>query len=142
MNVLMIGDVVAGWGCRFLQKKLPGYKKFAGIDLCIVNGENSADGNGMTPSSAELLFASGADVVVWQPGDKPRLFAIVGKRNSDVCLTAAVNYAELIRLGESEISLRRESEHDLSECYYFCHDQIPFFILVFRSLGQRFARQF
>lgn len=63
MNVLMIGDVVAGWGCRFLQKKLPGYKKFAGIDLCIVNGENSADGNGMTPSSADLLFASGADVI-------------------------------------------------------------------------------
>ena len=63
MNVLMLGDVVAGWGCRFLQKKLPGFKKYSGIDLCIVNGENSADGNGITSASAELLFSAGADVI-------------------------------------------------------------------------------
>ena len=32
-------------------------------DLVIVNGENSADGNGMTLASAESIYRSGADVI-------------------------------------------------------------------------------
>ena len=33
------------------------------MDLTIVNGENSADGNGITPASAEYLYQSGVDVI-------------------------------------------------------------------------------
>ena len=33
------------------------------MDVCIVNGENSADGNGITPVSAGHLFDAGADVI-------------------------------------------------------------------------------
>ena len=33
------------------------------IDLVIANGENSADGNGITPVSAQYLFDSGVDVI-------------------------------------------------------------------------------
>lgn len=63
MNILAIGDVVGSAGCRFVRDKLPALKKSEGIDLVIANGENSADGNGITPSSAEHLFSSGVDVI-------------------------------------------------------------------------------
>ena len=38
-------------------------KKQYNIDLTIFNGENSADGNGITPDSADFLFSIGADVI-------------------------------------------------------------------------------
>ena len=56
MNILAIGDVVGSVGCRFLRSRLPALKKTYGIDLVIANGENSADGNGITPVSAEYLY--------------------------------------------------------------------------------------
>ena len=63
MNILAIGDVVGTPGCDFLRKHLPSLKKLYKIDLCIVNGENSADGNGITPGSAMHILTSGADVI-------------------------------------------------------------------------------
>ncbi len=63
MNILVIGDVVGSNGCEFLRAHLPQIKKLKNIDVCIVNGENSADGNGITPSSAQHIFDSGADVI-------------------------------------------------------------------------------
>lgn len=63
MNILALGDVIGGVGCRFLRKHLPALKKIKGIDLVVANGENSADGNGLTPASAQYLFDSGVDVV-------------------------------------------------------------------------------
>ncbi len=63
MNILAIGDVVGSVGCRFLREKLPALKKKENIGLVIANGENSSDGNGITPASAEFLFSSGVDVI-------------------------------------------------------------------------------
>lgn len=63
MNILAIGDVVGSIGCRFLRQKLPDLKKREEIDLVIANGENSADGNGITPSSANFLFDSGVNII-------------------------------------------------------------------------------
>ena len=63
MNILTIGDVVGTNGCEFLRKKLPSLKKQYKIDLCIVNGENSAQGNGILPQSADHIFTSGADII-------------------------------------------------------------------------------
>lgn len=63
MNILAIGDIVGSIGCNFLRAHLPQLKKYKSIDLVIANGENSADGNGITPSSAEHLFSSGVDVI-------------------------------------------------------------------------------
>lgn len=63
MRVLFIGDVVSDVGCEFLRKILPGFKKMQEIDFCVVNGENSAKGNGITPQSYGHLLTSGADVV-------------------------------------------------------------------------------
>ncbi|MGN1137842.1 MAG: TIGR00282 family metallophosphoesterase [Ruminococcus sp.] len=63
MRVLCIGDVVGKIGCEFLREKLPKLKREKNIDLTICNGENSADGNGITPTSAEHLFDSGVNVI-------------------------------------------------------------------------------
>lgn len=63
MKFLMVGDVVSSNGTGFLRKKLPLIKKTLGVDITVVNGENSADGNGITPFSAEEIFNSGADVI-------------------------------------------------------------------------------
>jgi len=63
MNILCIGDVVGSAGCDILRSHLPSLKKIKAIDLCIVNGENAADGNGITPFAAKHLYDSGADVI-------------------------------------------------------------------------------
>ena len=63
MRILAVGDVVGTSGLECLRAKLPILKKENKIDLCVVNGENSSDGNGITPSSAEHIFVSGADVI-------------------------------------------------------------------------------
>lgn len=63
MNILAIGDVVGSKGCNFLRSKLPSLKKEKNIDIVIANGENSADGNGITPASMNHLFTSGVDVI-------------------------------------------------------------------------------
>ena len=63
MNVLCVGDVVGSIGCQHLEKVLPLIKRNYCVDVCIVNGEISADGNGITPTSAERLFAAGADAI-------------------------------------------------------------------------------
>lgn len=63
MKLLFIGDVVAEVGCRFLQRKLPALRRELGADITIVNGENSANGNGITSISADQIFQSGADLI-------------------------------------------------------------------------------
>ena len=63
MNILAIGDIVGAVGCEFLREKLPRLKKTESIDLVIANGENSAEGNGVTPVSADYLLCSGVDVI-------------------------------------------------------------------------------
>jgi metallophosphoesterase (TIGR00282 family) len=63
MKILAIGDVYGKHGCDFLLKNLSKIKRQYNIDLVIANGENSAEGNGILPGSAETLFAAGVDVV-------------------------------------------------------------------------------
>ncbi len=63
MNILCVGDVVGTAGCQHLATVLPTVRRRYNVDVCIVNGENAADGNGTTPRAAESLFAAGADVI-------------------------------------------------------------------------------
>lgn len=63
MKLLMIGDVVSQPGCEMVRRFLPRMKRELGADVVVVNGENSAVGNGILPSSAESLLDSGADVI-------------------------------------------------------------------------------
>jgi len=59
----MIGDVVGGIGLEILETRLPELIKKEGIDFVTVNGENTAEGFGMTESDYKRIIAAGADVV-------------------------------------------------------------------------------
>ncbi|MCI5800917.1 MAG: TIGR00282 family metallophosphoesterase [Oscillospiraceae bacterium] len=63
MRALVIGDVVGQAGCEFLRRELPRLKREYSVDLTVVNGENSAEGNGILPHSAKAIFDCGADVI-------------------------------------------------------------------------------
>ncbi len=65
IKILCIGDVVGKDGTEYLSSggRLMKLKREYDADLVIVNGENSADGNGMTLASAESIYRSGADVI-------------------------------------------------------------------------------
>lgn len=63
MRLLFVGDVVAQCGCEFLGAKLHHLKRLYNIDITVVNGENSASGNGITRHSCEYLTQIGADVI-------------------------------------------------------------------------------
>ena len=50
-------------GRRAVETRLPSLREELGAGFCVVNGENAADGRGLTPKLAEKLLAAGADVV-------------------------------------------------------------------------------
>lgn len=63
MKLIFFGDAVGEAGTACFRHHAPLLRKQYGADLLIVNGENSAKGNGITPQSAEALFSGGADVI-------------------------------------------------------------------------------
>ena len=63
MRLLAVGDVCGSIGCDEIRRVLPALKRDKKIDMTVINGENSADGNGILPESAQSLFACGADVI-------------------------------------------------------------------------------
>jgi hypothetical protein len=50
-------------GRRAIEELLPGLREELDVDFCAVNGENAADGLGITPKIADAILASGADVI-------------------------------------------------------------------------------
>ena len=50
-------------GRRAVEERLAGLRDELAVDFCVVNGENAADGAGITPRIAERILASGADVI-------------------------------------------------------------------------------
>lgn len=63
MNILMLGDVVGQNGCSFMQRHLPALRRQYEVGLVVANGENSAEGNGILPASAQSLWDAGVDVI-------------------------------------------------------------------------------
>jgi metallophosphoesterase (TIGR00282 family) len=63
MRILFIGDVVGQPGRTAIEEHLRGLRDELGVDFCIANAENVADGVGVTPKLAERVLAAGADVL-------------------------------------------------------------------------------
>ncbi len=63
MRVLFVADVVGTPGRGAIEARLPGIRAELAVDACIVNGENAADGVGITPRLADRLLAAGADAI-------------------------------------------------------------------------------
>lgn len=110
MNILCVGDVTGTVGCDYLRKHLPSLKRLKAIDAVIVNGENSADSNGITPQSAQLLFAAGADLITtgnhcFQRRESYELFDSDQPvlRPANFCDLAPGRGSEVIDLGRARI---------------------------------------
>lgn len=91
MRLLFLGDVVGQGGCDFLMKKLSDFKRKNSIDVCVVNGENSAPSNSATPKSIESLLDSGADFITLGNHAFKR-FEIMDYLDGDVPVARPYNY--------------------------------------------------
>lgn len=63
MRLLLIGDIVGKPGRRVVQHHLAAIRERERLDFVIANGENSADGSGITPTIYLDLLAAGVDCV-------------------------------------------------------------------------------
>ena len=63
MRILFLADVFGSAGRLAVEERLPALRRELGAGFCILNGENAADGRGLTPKLADKLLAAGADVV-------------------------------------------------------------------------------
>ena len=63
MKILILGDVSRASSCHYLKDNLRKFIRENGVEFTIVNGENSAENNGISRLSAGMLFDAGADVI-------------------------------------------------------------------------------
>jgi len=63
MNILFVADVVGVPGRTALETRLQDLRTELDVDVCVVNGENAADGVGLTPKLARKLLEFGADAI-------------------------------------------------------------------------------
>ena len=63
LRILFLGDVMGEPGRKGVLALLPGIKEELDIDFIIINGENSANGRGITPKLAIALMRAGAAVI-------------------------------------------------------------------------------
>ena len=63
MKLIFIGDVVGEPGRDTMRAAIPALRERFSPDFVVVNGENAAGGNGITPKLAIDLMRAGADVI-------------------------------------------------------------------------------
>lgn len=93
MNVLVIGDIVGKPGVEAVKKHLPKLREQYHADFIIVNGENSADGMGITKNILNDLYHAGAHVVTMgnHTWGKKDIFSFIDEEKN---LIRPANYAE------------------------------------------------
>ncbi len=63
MKILAVGDLIGNAGIKELKKRLPDLRKNEKIDFIIVNGENSAEGMGLTQKNFDDILEENVDVI-------------------------------------------------------------------------------
>ena len=63
MRLLFIADAFATPGRRIIESRVPGMREQLGLDFVVANGENLADGVGITSRLARRLLGAGVDVI-------------------------------------------------------------------------------
>lgn len=63
LKILVLGDVSRSASCEYVSSKLWKYRRENEISFVIVNGENSAEANGIDRASADMILSAGADVI-------------------------------------------------------------------------------
>lgn len=93
MKILFVGDVMGRSGREALQKHLPEIREELEPDVVIVNGENAANGTGITEKICKQFYEWGVDCIttgnhVW---DQREILAYIQR---DKKLLRPVNYPE------------------------------------------------
>ncbi len=91
MRVLFIGDVVGRPGRRGLAAILPDVRRELELDVVIANGENAANGRGLTLRTAKEMFKAGVDIIssgnhIWDQRE------IIEELDSDRPILRPANY--------------------------------------------------
>ena len=63
MNILAVGDIVGKIGVDKLKSELPKIVQEYHVDFVIVNGENAADGMGLTEKLFHEILDAGTNIV-------------------------------------------------------------------------------
>lgn len=93
MNFLIIGDIIGKVGIEAVKRNISRLKEKHNIDFIIANGENSADGMGITRNIANDLYSYGVDVITMgnHTWGKKDIFSFIDDENR---LIRPANYAE------------------------------------------------
>ena len=83
MKIFVVGDIVGNAGVNKVKHVLPEYIKKEEIDFVIANGENSAEGMGITSKIFKDLMFSGVNVVTMgnHTWGKKDIFNIIENKN-------------------------------------------------------------
>lgn len=92
MNILAVGDIVGKCGVEKLKQELPKIVQENNIDFVIVNGENAADGMGLTEKLYREILKAGASIVTMgnHTWAKKEIFSFIGDRQ----IIRPANYSE------------------------------------------------
>ena len=92
MNVLAVGDIVGTCGINKLKAELNNIKNKYNIDFCIVNGENAAEGMGLTIKNFKDIISAGANCITMgnHTWGKKEIFQIIDEPE----LLRPINYPE------------------------------------------------
>ena len=92
MNILFIGDIIGNIGVKKVTEILPELKKKENIDFVIANGENSAEGMGITTKIYKDLITCGVNVITMgnHTWGKKEIFNIIDNKN----IIRPANYPE------------------------------------------------
>ena len=63
MRILFIADIFGAPGRRIVEQQLPGLRDELALDLVVANGENAADGVGITSRIGKRLLGVGVDAI-------------------------------------------------------------------------------
>jgi metallophosphoesterase (TIGR00282 family) len=91
MQILFIGDVFGQPGRDALLRWLPGFREARAVDFVIANGENVANGAGITSKLALKLLAGGVDVIT-TGNHVYRQKEVYGFLNADERIVRPANY--------------------------------------------------
>ena len=94
MRILLIGDIVGNLGVKKVKESIDKIKETTSLDFIIANGENSADGMGITTQIFNNLISYGVNVITMgnHTWGKKDIFTIINEN----ALLVPANFAKSV----------------------------------------------
>jgi metallophosphoesterase (TIGR00282 family) len=140
VKAAMIGDVVGKQGMETLEAELPALIKELNIDFVTVNGENAAEGFGITENDFKRIIAAGANVVtsgnhVWEKREFWKVLETEQKMlrpanypsgSLDTALTSGTGFAHIEKDGVNWLVINLQGREFMNaiDCPFQCFDNL------------------